>query len=463
MKIQIMFYMPLFEKKDNIVNAREKYICISLCTTEKEVKPKKEPNVIELLNVFPYANAYTAYKKSGKKYKLGNICTFGNGKDQRYVTVLFTQYYSGHNNLPNDNMEKRLDWFKSALSQLSNQPNLDSVAFDYGNLTVDNGYDYKNTKQMLEDFALTYELHTGNSLTIILYINPRLPDPNKKKMPISTLMLRRTPNKSSGPPTKKEDVLDLRNIKFPEVVLNLDDFCKYEIVQDLDKRASLLELPIDPSWNWLFSDSVTRTKLDKINSDIGSVIYEDDTFPVADEIFNAFNYCNFDDLSVVILGQDPYPTRGNAHGLSFSVNRGVRIPASLKNIYLALENDGDVEFTMPDHGNLEAWAKQGVFLLNASLTVKEGQANCHQKIWTPFTDYVIRLISEKKKHLVFILWGGEAKKKKKLIDTSKHSILEFNHPSPMVRGNTFKTDCKNFSQANQKLREYGKPEIDWRL
>ena len=248
-----------------------------------------------------------------------------------------------------------------------------------------------------------------------------------------------------------------------ETVLVLEDFCKYEIVTSFDSKPRLSELSLDSSWRWLLSDSLAKSHLDQVDEALGHTIHEDDTFPAPEEIFNAFNYCKYDDLSIVILGQDPYPTRGHAHGLSFSVRTGIPIPKSLNNIYKALENDSEVEFTRPKHGCLESWARQGVLLLNSALTVKEGTAGAHLSNWMPFTDRVIQLISERKKNIIFILWGGKAKAKKKLIDTSRHTIIEFNHPSPMVRGNTFHTDCKNFSEANYYLKTYGKSEINWQL
>jgi uracil-DNA glycosylase len=168
---------------------------------------------------------------------------------------------------------------------------------------------------------------------------------------------------------------------------------------------------------------------------------------------------------VVIIGQDPYFNKGEAMGLSFSIPKGIKVPASLKNVYKCLAEDKALKFKTPQHGDLTNWAKQGVFLLNATLTVMEKKANSHQKTsgWADFTDHVIKTISEKKKGIVFLLWGAFAKAKKKLIDTKKHHIIENIHPSPLAStsGGNFSTD--QFSKANEYLIKEGFEPIDWNL
>lgn len=184
-------------------------------------------------------------------------------------------------------------------------------------------------------------------------------------------------------------------------------------------------------------------------------------YPPGSLIFNAFDTTPFEAVKVVILGQDPYHNPGQAMGLSFSVPRGVTTPPSLRNIYKELQ--ADIEgFTPPKHGDLTAWAEQGVFLLNAILTVAHRSAGSHRKIgWQDFTDAVIRKLSEEREGLVFMLWGGFAKKKKALIDTDKHLVLEAAHPSPLAGGAYF--GSKHFSQANAYLEEQGEAPIDWGL
>jgi len=183
-------------------------------------------------------------------------------------------------------------------------------------------------------------------------------------------------------------------------------------------------------------------------------------YPPGNQIFNAFELTPFSEVKVVILGQDPYHGVGQAMGLSFSVPQNVAIPASLKNIYKEIQTD--LGITAPNHGNLTAWAKQGVFLLNAILTVEANKAASHKDIgWQHFTDEVIKTLTDKKEKLVFLLWGNFARQKKLLIDSSKHFVLEAAHPSPLAGGAFF--GCKHFSQTNEYLSSVGKTPIDWSL
>ena len=183
-------------------------------------------------------------------------------------------------------------------------------------------------------------------------------------------------------------------------------------------------------------------------------------YPPGPLIFNAFNTTPFDKVKVVILGQDPYHNPNEAMGLSFSVPKGVKTPPSLVNIYKDIE--ADLGFARPAHGDLTAWAKQGVFLLNAMLTVEKGRAASHQQIgWQFFTDAVIKKLSAERTHLVFMLWGNFAKRKKELIDTEKHLVLEAAHPSPLA-GNAF-SGCRHFSKANNDLKINGLEPIDWQI
>ncbi len=188
----------------------------------------------------------------------------------------------------------------------------------------------------------------------------------------------------------------------------------------------------------------------------GKVIY-----PKGSLIFNAFNLTPFDKVKVVVIGQDPYHNPGQAMGLSFSVPKGVRVPPSLKNIYKEIANTID-DFKIPDHGDLTAWAQQGVFLLNAMLTVEHNKAGSHKKIgWQTFTDAVIRRLSDEREGLVFLLWGNFAKQKKAFIDEMKHHVLESVHPSPLA-GNGFQ-GCGHFSTTNELLIKQGQEPIDWAM
>lgn len=183
-------------------------------------------------------------------------------------------------------------------------------------------------------------------------------------------------------------------------------------------------------------------------------------FPPGSQIFKAFELTPVSQVKVVILGQDPYHGPGQAHGLSFSVPDGIPAPPSLKNIFKEIETDLGIR--MSGHPNLEKWARQGVLLLNAVLTVRSGEATSHSRIgWQEFTDAVIKYISDNCEGVVFMLWGNFARTKRDLIDRSRHHVLEAAHPSPLARGAFF--GCRHFSQANNLLAASGKTPIDWQL
>lgn len=183
-------------------------------------------------------------------------------------------------------------------------------------------------------------------------------------------------------------------------------------------------------------------------------------YPKGSQIFSAFDHCHFDQVKVVIIGQDPYHGPNQANGLCFSVNDGIPFPPSLQNIFKEIESD--LNKPMPKTGNLERWADQGVFLLNATLTVRQAEAGSHQgKGWEKFTDAVIKQISAESENVVFLLWGGFAQKKAALIDASKHYILKSGHPSPLSANRGFWFGNKHFSQANSFLKSKGIDEIVW--
>jgi uracil-DNA glycosylase len=184
-------------------------------------------------------------------------------------------------------------------------------------------------------------------------------------------------------------------------------------------------------------------------------------YPPGNKIFSAFDHTPFDKVKVVIIGQDPYHGHGQAHGLCFSVPDGIKPPPSLVNIFKEMKSDLDLP--IPAHGNLENWAKQGVLLLNATLTVRADTAGSHQKKgWESFTNKAIKLLSENKEKLIFILWGKYAQDKETLIDTEKHYILKAAHPSPFSAYNGF-FGCRHFSKTNELLKKNGLKEIDWKI
>jgi len=220
-----------------------------------------------------------------------------------------------------------------------------------------------------------------------------------------------------------------------------------------------MDVKIEPSWKELLKDEFEKPYFDILTGFVRKEYLTQTIYPPAKLIFNAFDLCPFNQTKVVILGQDPYHGYRQAHGLCFSVNDGIQFPPSLINIFKEIQDD--VHVPMPSSGNLERWAKQGVLLLNAILTVRAGEAASHQsKGWEEFTDRVIKELSDKKENLVFMLWGSYAQRKGMVIDTKKHLVLKAVHPSPLSAYRRF-LGCHHFSQANAYLQSHGKSTIQW--
>ena len=214
-------------------------------------------------------------------------------------------------------------------------------------------------------------------------------------------------------------------------------------------------------WNPLLGGELTKPYWRELQAFVRAERERTVVYPPPDEVFAALHLTPYATTRVLILGQDPYHGPRQAHGLCFSVRRGVPIPPSLVNIHKELRDDLGIE--PPGHGNLEAWAGQGVLLLNTTLTVRGGQAASHQgKGWETFTDEVIRMVSAKEHPVVFILWGSHARKKKALVDTARHTIIESAHPSPLSAANGF-FGSKPFSRTNAALAAAGLDPVDWRL
>ncbi|RSK38636.1 uracil-DNA glycosylase [Mangrovimonas spongiae] len=221
-----------------------------------------------------------------------------------------------------------------------------------------------------------------------------------------------------------------------------------------------MDVKINDSWKPYLQAEFEKPYFKNLVCFIKSDYQNHTCYPPGSLIFSAFNHCSFNDIKVVIIGQDPYHGANQANGLCFSVTDGVPHPPSLINIFKEIEKDIQVPY--PKSGNLERWADQGVLLLNATLTVRAGQAGSHQnKGWETFTDAVIKTISDNKEHVVFLLWGGYAKKKSRLIDGNKHHILTSGHPSPLSANRGYWFGNKHFSKTNSLLEQDGFQPISW--
>lgn len=214
-------------------------------------------------------------------------------------------------------------------------------------------------------------------------------------------------------------------------------------------------------WNPLLHDQFAEPYWGELQAFVSAERRAHTVYPPGPDVYNALHLTSYADTRIVILGQDPYHGPQQAHGLCFSVRRGVRVPPSLANIHKELHQDLDVP--VPAHGNLESWARNGVLLLNTTLTVRAGQAGSHQKRgWETFTDQVIRVVNDKADPVVFILWGNAARRKRELIDTRRHAVLESAHPSPLSAHNGF-FGSRPFSRANEALAAAGRQPVHWNL
>ena len=281
----------------------------------------------------------------------------------------------------------------------------------------------------------------------------------------------KTDNKNKDEAEKKS--LKQKSIPMEEEVDNKQKELDNKIITDDDinlKFYPTYESFIDKLSTWkiplkLFINPPNNSIMKSIYSFVKKEYSTKTIFPPKNLIFNAFEKTPFDKVKVVIIGQDPYPNPGDAMGLSFSVPKTQSIPGSLRNIYKCLEKDQKIKFVRPKHGDLESWAEQGVFLLNATLTVECKKANSHQKNsnWNKFTDFVIKQISQQKNNVVFLLWGNFAINKSSLIDTKKHLIIKNIHPSPLAQSKGDFTKSEQFSQTNEYLVKNGIEPINWEI
>lgn len=218
---------------------------------------------------------------------------------------------------------------------------------------------------------------------------------------------------------------------------------------------------IGNDWDEILKDEFQKEYYQKLRKFLVQEYKEKVVYPKPEDIFSALKLTSFKDCKILLLGQDPYHGPGQAHGLAFSVNPGIQTPPSLRNMYKELQQE--LGLYIPNNGYLIKWAQQGILLLNTSLTVRQGEANSHSKIgWEIFTDRIIQLLNEKEEPIIFILWGNNAKSKKRLITNKNHYILEGVHPSPLSASRGF-FGCNHFIKTNEILKKLGQKEIDWQI
>lgn len=219
--------------------------------------------------------------------------------------------------------------------------------------------------------------------------------------------------------------------------------------------------PLPPSWSQVLTEEFDQPYFGQLQEFLQAERQSHIIFPPEEYVFSAFELTPYDQVNVLLLGQDPYHDHNQAHGLCFSVQPDIKPPRSLVNIFKEMQ--ADIGVNIPNHGHLISWAKQGVLMLNAVLTVRAHEANSHKnKGWEKFTDAVIKKVNQKRSPVIFVLWGGYAQKKLKLIDTQRHTVIQSAHPSPLSAHNGF-FGSKPFSAINNALKSFGHPEIDWQL
>jgi len=430
--------------------AHSAYICLfpSIGLKASGVGPE-EKYLAEVYQLYPQADYYAQYSSTGNRAKPGEFVKYPpkSGSGSTGIINAFIKVYPGSKAYPNDNSYLRISNFARIFRTLAEHQGINEL---HVKLPTRIKAEREQYIQHLEDYLATSKLH-GNNPIVYVYSDDEVPEPSAHP----------SAKPSTKLPSKPSIKLSVKSEQISSVTLYEIDFVR-AVASGAEPRNILDYFPA--GWDRIVSDSKLQQEADKINSKLSlEELRDPDIFPPLEDIFNAFGYLETEP-KVVILGQDPYHGPGQAHGLSFSVKRGVPVPPSLRNIYSALENDPGVkDFKRPNHGCLEAWAKQGVIMLNTALTVKRGTPKSHTEIWERFTERLIQLLSIKYSKLIFVLWGGDAKKKRTAIVGDGHTILEFNHPSPMVKNNTFGTECRHFGQINELLRKWGKTPINWDL
>lgn len=428
-----------FKTTDEVCDFSEQFIC---CFHPMNLDSMKriETEIAKFYKRYP-----SAYPKAPK---LGHIQV--NEVDDKYIVNMCVRKYGGCDEMPGDLASDRKKWLDNCFLEFQSKfTDIDAIAF----------FNLGENELAIEFFAQNYQLNNKKSIRkITLYTDSGF---NKSWLVLKNLDdKKRTEkdNKQSLPTMEKR--LDISN---QDLILD-HVFEESEIVtfkkKVAKKTTSLFDVPYHASWKSVFENTDVIKQLTSVDRKLKSELGSDTVYPKFEEIFNAFQYTTLPGLKAIILGQDPYHTRGAAHGLSFSIMKGNKVQPSVKNIFKALENDAELDFVTPTHGCLVSWAEQGVLLLNCALTVRDGKPNSHAKEWATFTDALISMISKQKSNLVFFLWGRFAQKKKDLI-VGEHLVLEYTHPSSMSRTDFGK--CRHFSECNKYLKKHHDTEIDWSL
>jgi uracil-DNA glycosylase len=500
----------------HFLDAPDQYLVVIGSCLPQKIDQKKEPILYEVAQRFSYVNVY------GQKREPGTYQVVGDGHVNRNIIMVFSQFYSGRKDYPNDSKQQRLNRFADALNEIAELDGLVSLAFP-SQVARDGGGNWSQYFQLINDFASAVHLNNP-TIKINIYDNPVQAVQTETvqtqisllncinlldHIPIENLYIAAGDNKIEVSPhnptfnmSKGERTTMKMNFKNLTQSANLDDetetddttapvgppappkpssfsfkvdtgeLKRYypETLRNSDWKYSMidkLQELVDPSWMELFGRKETKQLLKVVEEELFKDLEANGNkarfLPEFNNIFNAFRLCPLDKLKVVILGQDPYFSNlDEAMGLSFSVPKGVMVPPSLKNIFKEISNCYGDDYSIPSHGDLTRWAEQGVLLLNSSLSVKHKEKACHMKVWHVFTDRMIELISNcNKTPVIFMLWGGFAQKKSKLINARKHMVLKATHPSPLGANKGGWFGCKHFLHCNEKLQSSGLEKIDW--
>lgn len=441
------------------------YVCVFPSIVKKEC-PVDDTWVRDLYAKYPDADYYTQHASTGKRAKPGTYQIYHPRDDRPGIINMFIRVYPNNKKVyPNDNYIRRQIMLKTILGDLKDEARVARLSLEFPTEVKTEIQEYL---LIMEDYMRTAQLG-GSKVNIVMYgeaVEKKeicIAKKPKRSAGISSASLKPVKMDTEGEESRtvSKCVLDFKPEQLMSQTLFEVDIVRYTIAQEL---SGIMQYFPD-GWDRITSDSkllkLAETVTEKLQPIIDDPATSAKLYPPMELVFNAFTLSEVAPR-VVIVGQDPYHGKGQAHGLSFSVTEKFKIPPSLANVFKALSNDPDVEFTKPSNGCLTRWAEQGVILLNTALTVIEKTPKAHVKIWQPFTDRLIELLSQKYHKVVFVLWGTPARSKKDLISSSNgHLILEYNHPSPMVRNNKFATECRHFSQINNFLEKQGFETISW--